>query len=97
MMSHDAFLLRQLSELTEALRRRPVRDKTPAPPRPGKLWTDEYRARLLRDILAHRTAGRSFGSIAHALNERGERGEFGSRWYGSTVRNFILRTQAQAR
>jgi len=96
-MAHDAFLLRQLNELTEALRRDAVRESTPAPRRVLRVWPDEFRQRLLLDILAHRAAGHSFGSIARALNQRGELAEFGSRWYGATVRNFILRTQAQAR
>jgi hypothetical protein len=51
----------------------------------------------MADITARRAAGESFGCIAHALNERGERGEHGGRWYGATVRRFILRTQAETR
>lgn len=96
-MLHDTFLLRQLSELTEALHRPPARHVPCAPAHACEPWSDEHRQRLLRDIRTRRAAGESFGCIAHALNERGERGEHGGRWYGASVRSFILRTQAETR
>ena len=96
MMLHDNFLLQQLSELTEALYRPPARS-APRTVHAEEAWSDEHRRRLLRDISARRAAGESFGCIAHALNERGERGEHGGRWYGATVRNFILRTRVETR
>ena len=96
-MLHDTVLLRQLSELTEALYRQPGKSGTRTTGCTDEPWSDEHRQRLLSDISARRAAGESFGCIAHALNERGERGEHGGRWYGATVRNFILRTQAETR
>jgi hypothetical protein len=54
------------------------------------------RSQLVIDILERRKAGDSFGCIAHALNKQGIPGEHGGRWYGSTVRNIVLRTQAEA-
>jgi hypothetical protein len=93
MMLHDSFLLQQLSELTEALHRPPGKGGARPPVYADEPWSDEHRRRLLRDISTRRAAGESFGYIAHALNERGERGEHGGRWYGATVRNFILRSK----
>jgi hypothetical protein len=97
MMLHDTFLLQQLSELTEALHRPPARRTARTPAHADEAWSEEDRRRLMADITARRAAGESFGCIAHALNERGERGEHGGRWYGATVRRFILRTQAETR
>lgn len=54
------------------------------------------RSQLAIDIFERRKAGDSFGCIAHALNKQGIPGEHGGRWYGSTVRNIVLRTQAEA-
>ena len=96
-MLPDTFLLQQLRELTDALRRPPGKGRARAAEYTEQPWSDEHRQRLLRDINTRRAAGESFGWIAHALNERGERGEHGGRWYGATVRNFILRTQAETR
>lgn len=91
-MSRDA-VFQQILELNEAMRRPPgeraARDK--------RLADDEQACRrrkeLLRDIRERRSAGDSFGLIAYLLNQRGLRGEHGGRWYGTTVRNLLLRTQ----
>lgn len=90
-MLRDAFLLQQMLELTDALHRQSGKGATRTAGCADAPWSDEERRRLVADIGARRAAGASFGCIAHALNQRGIRGEHGGRWYGATVRNFILR------
>jgi hypothetical protein len=90
-MLRDAFLLQQMLELNDALHRQPGKGATRTAGCAGEPWPDEARRRLVAEIGARRAAGDSFGCIAHALNQRGIRGEHGGRWYGATVRNFILR------
>ena len=90
-MLRDAFLLQQMLDLTEALHREPGKRRARAADHAEDGWSDEERRRLVVDIGTRRAAGDSFGSIAHALNQGGIRGEHGGRWYGATVRNFILR------
>jgi hypothetical protein len=92
-MGQQTFLLQQMLELTAALHRKPARETARMPCRADDPFSGPARQQLLRDIDARRRAGESFGCIAHALNQRGIRGEHGGRWYGATVRNFILRTQ----
>jgi hypothetical protein len=97
MMGQQTFLLQQMLELTEALHGKPARGTAREPDRDDDPFSGAARQQLLRDIDARRQAGESFGWIAHVLNQRGIRGEHGGRWYGATVRNFILRTQAETR
>ena len=96
-MLHDTLLLRQLSELADALKGQPTRRWSGTTRHAYQRWSDEKRQRLLRDLTARRTAGESFGCIAQALNELGMRGEHGGRWYAASVRDFILRTQMETR
>ncbi|MCS0630504.1 recombinase family protein [Telluria mixta] len=94
MMDQQTFLLQQMVELTDALRRT---SRTSAPRKaydPHEPWPEELRRQLAHDIDERRRAGESFGCIAHALNQRGIPGEHGGRWYGATVRNFLLRNTA---
>lgn len=91
------FLLRQMLELNEALRQPPARGLAQQARYASDPWFGLARQQLLRDIAARRAAGDSFGSIAHALNLRRVPGEHGGRWYGATVRKFLLRTQAETR
>ena len=97
MMLHDTYLLRQLNELTDALKGQPSNKRSRATSHAYQPWSNEKRQRLLRDMTARRTAGESFGCIAQALNELGVRGEHGGRWYAASVRYFILRTQMETR
>jgi hypothetical protein len=90
-MGQQAFLLQQMLELTEALHRTSRKDAAHKAQYAGEPWSDAVRRQLVRDIGERRKAGDSFGCIANALNQRGVRGEHGGRWYGATVRNFILR------
>lgn len=93
-MDQQTFLLQQMLELTDALRRPAGK---PAPRKvfdPHEPWPEELRQQIARDIAERRLAGESFGCIAHALNQRGIPGEHGGRWYGATVRNFFLRNTA---
>lgn len=96
-MANDIFLLRQLSELADALRGQPTSKRPRAGSRAYQPWSNEKRQRLLRDMTARRTAGESFGCIAQALNELGVCGEHGGRWYAASVRYFILRTRMETR
>lgn len=45
------------------------------------------------EIFKRRKKGESFGRIAHWLNERGLRSEFGGRWYAASVRNILIKNQ----
>lgn len=62
---------------------------------PRHYQSEPSRSQLVINILERRKAGDSFGCIAHALNKHGIPGEHGGRWYGTTVRNVILRTHAE--
>ena len=93
-MSRHASLLQQMLELNEAMQRPPASQGA----REAALAGDHGKAcrqrpEQLRDKPERRSAGASFGAIAHLLNQRGLRGEHGGRWYAATVRNFLLRTQ----
>ena len=94
-MLRDAFLLQQLCELSDALQRQSAKGRTCTTGGADKAWSSEERQRILRVIGTRRAAGESFGGIAHALNQDGIRGGCGGRWYGATVRNFILRTRVE--
>ncbi|WP_374046789.1 recombinase family protein [Massilia sp. YIM B02763] len=48
-------------------------------------------SQIVIEIIKLRAAGESFGRIAHWLNERGLRSEYGGRWYAASVRNVIIR------
>jgi len=96
-MAHDIFLLRQLSELADALKGQPPGKRPRGGSHAYQPWSHDKRQRLLRDMTARRTAGESFGCIAQALNELGVRGEHGGRWYAASVRYFILRTRIETR
>jgi hypothetical protein len=91
MMMHDTFLLQQMVELTDALQRQSGKGRARTAGDHVESWSDEERRRILHEVGTRRADGASFGCIAHALNGLGIRGEHGGRWYGATVRNFILR------
>jgi hypothetical protein len=91
MMLHDTFLLQQMVELTDALHRQSCKGRARTAGHGVEPWSDEERRRILHEVGTRRAGGASFGCIAHALNGLGIRGEHGGRWYGATVRNFILR------
>ncbi|WP_075795777.1 recombinase family protein [Massilia putida] len=90
-MGQQTFLLQQMLELTDALHRTSAKHAAQKAGYADDPWSDLARQEILRDISERRKAGDSFGCIANALNQRGVRGEHGGRWYGATVRNFILR------
>jgi hypothetical protein len=48
-------------------------------------------AGLLGQINERRVGGESFSSIAAALNRKGISGNYGGRWYASSVREYMQR------
>lgn len=84
-------MLKQLTELAEALKRPPSPryDGAPEPPRHGAAAPD------LSVLLARRSSGETYASIAADLNLRGIRGRNGGRWYPSSVWALLHRDPLQ--
>lgn len=91
MVAKNAFLLQQLLDLNDALQRPAGTARSNPHPYGDYLWPNPLRLQILQEISRRRSAGDSFARIAYALNKQGVRGEYGGRWYGTSVRNFIRR------
>lgn len=86
-------IAKQLAELAEAMRTRPVAGKsgiTVGSGNYGEVRVTELYDILIPELASRRARGEPFASIAADLNRRGVRGHNGARFYASSVRALLI-------
>ena len=78
--SDPYFLLKELTQLADALRASPQGSRDAAAPARSLVQIPD-----IPDLIARRAGGASYGALAADLNRRGIRGRYGARWYPSSV------------
>lgn len=95
-LNETSFLLKQLKELAMALRStnilRQLRHRS-LPTVAGAARQQKADDIILSELAARRRGGETYAAMAMDLNRRGLRGDYGGRWYASSVRAALRRLE----